>query len=96
MLAKKWYVLTAAVVVGGLLLSACAPREVIKTVEITVPPEEVVVEVTVPPEIIEITPTPGLGAGCTYNAYRMGWVMDYADANNIVNEVFHPDSPFQY
>jgi len=96
MLAKKWYVLTAAVVVGGLLLSACAPREVIKTVEITVPPEEVVVEVTVPPEIIEITPTPGLGAGCTYNAYRMGWVMDYSDANNIVNEVFHPDSPFQY
>jgi len=54
------------------------------------------VEVTVPPEVIEITPTPGLGAGCTYNAYRMGWVMDYADANNIVNEVFHPDSPFQY
>lgn len=93
MLTKKWSVL-AAVVVGGLLLSACAPREVI--VEITVPPKEVVVEVTVPPEIIEITPTPGLGAGCTYNAYRMGWVMDYADANNIVNEVFHPDSPFQY
>ena len=22
--------------------------------------------------------------------------MDYSDANNIVNEVFHPDSPFQY
>jgi len=33
---------------------------------------------------------------CDYNAYRMSWVMDYADANNILNEVFHPDSPFQY
>jgi|GEM_PF-1466656 len=35
-------------------------------------------------------------ARCTYNAYRMGWVMDYADANNIVNEVFGPTSDFQY
>ena len=35
-------------------------------------------------------------SACTYNAYRMGWVMDYGDANNILNEVFHPDSPFQY
>jgi len=100
MLAKKWHVLAAAVVVGSLLLSACAPKEVVKTVVVTSPPEVVTeveeVEVTVPPEVIEITPTPGLGAGCTYNAYRMGWVMDYADANNIVNEVFHPDSPFQY
>jgi len=33
---------------------------------------------------------------CDYNAYRMGWVMDYADAWNILNDVFHPDSPFQY
>ncbi len=100
MLAKKWHVLAAAVVVGSLLLSACAPKEVVKTVVVTSPPEVVTeveeVEVTVPPEVIEITPTPGLGAGCTYNAYRMGWVMDYSDANNIVNEVFHPDSPFQY
>jgi oligopeptide transport system substrate-binding protein len=35
-------------------------------------------------------------AQCTYNAYRMGWVMDYADPNNIVNEVFGPTSDFQY
>lgn len=35
-------------------------------------------------------------AQCTYNAYRMGWIMDYADANNIVNEVFGPTSDFQY
>lgn len=36
------------------------------------------------------------GSRCTYNGYRMGWVMDYADANNIVNEVFGPTSDFQY
>ncbi|MBC8422466.1 MAG: right-handed parallel beta-helix repeat-containing protein, partial [Chloroflexi bacterium] len=35
-------------------------------------------------------------AECTYGAYRMGWVMDYGDANDILNVVFHPDSPFQY
>ncbi|MFQ6000243.1 MAG: ABC transporter substrate-binding protein, partial [Anaerolineae bacterium] len=28
-------------------------------------------------------------------AYRMVWVMDYSDANNIINEVFSPKSPFQ-
>ena len=39
------------------------------------------------------TSNPG---ACPYNAYRQGWVMDYGDANNILNEVFHPDSPFQY
>jgi oligopeptide transport system substrate-binding protein len=103
MFAKKWYILAAVMVAGSLLLSACGPTEVVKTVEITVPPEEVevVVEVTTPPEIVEVTAVPeemepGLGAGCTYNAYRMGWVMDYADAENILNVVFHPDSPFQY
>jgi oligopeptide transport system substrate-binding protein len=35
-------------------------------------------------------------AQCTYNAYRMGWIMDYSDANNMVNEVFGPTSDFQY
>ncbi len=103
MRARKWYILIAAVMAGALLLSACAPKEVVKTVEITVPPEEVEVVVTTPPEVVEVEVTavpeeeePGLGAGCTYNAYRMGWVMDYADAENILNVVFHPDSPFQY
>jgi oligopeptide transport system substrate-binding protein len=103
MRARKWYILVAAVVAGALLLSACGPTEVVKTVEITVPPEEVEVEVVVtsPPEVVEVEVTavpeePGLGAGCTYNAYRMGWVMDYADAENVLNVVFHPDSPFQY
>ncbi len=33
---------------------------------------------------------------CDYNAYRMGWVVDYADAENLLNTLFHPDSPFQY
>jgi oligopeptide transport system substrate-binding protein len=101
MLAKKWYIL-ATVVTAFSLLAACAPQEVVKTVVVTAPPEEVEVEVpvevevTVPPEIVEVTAEPGLGAGCTYNAYRMGWVMDYSDAENILNVVFHPDSPFQY
>jgi len=106
MLHKKWYLLAAAVVVSALLLSACAPTEVVKTVVITAPPEEVEVVVTSPPEVVveevevtvevEAEKEPGLGAGCTYNAYRMGWVMDYSDAENMLNVVFHPDSPFQY
>jgi len=32
---------------------------------------------------------------CNYNAYKGNWVMDYGDANNILNEVFHPNSSFQ-
>jgi oligopeptide transport system substrate-binding protein len=107
---KKWSFLAVAVVISGLLLAACQPQEVIKTVEITVPPEEIEVIVTSPPEVVteveevqvtvevevEKEPERGMGAGCTYNAYRMGWVMDYSDAENMINVVFHPDSPFQY
>jgi oligopeptide transport system substrate-binding protein len=33
---------------------------------------------------------------CEYSAYRMSWTMDYVDAYNILNTVFHPDSSFQY
>jgi len=36
------------------------------------------------------TDNPG---ACSYNAYRQGWVLDYGDANNILNDVFHPDCP---
>jgi oligopeptide transport system substrate-binding protein len=36
-----------------------------------------------------------LGA-CEFNAYRMGWVMDYGDPQNQLQVVFAPDSPFQY
>jgi oligopeptide transport system substrate-binding protein len=102
-MSKKWYIL-AIMVAGSLLLAACQPTEVIKTVQVTVPAEQIEVVVTSPPEIQEVqvtvevvaTAEPGLGAGCTYNAYRMGWVMDYADPENMLNVVFHPDSPFQY
>lgn len=31
---------------------------------------------------------------CTYNAYRWGWGMDFFDAKNILEDVFHPDSYF--
>jgi ABC-type oligopeptide transport system substrate-binding subunit len=34
--------------------------------------------------------------GCTYNLYSMGWVLDWADAGNIVDTVFGPDSDFHY
>jgi oligopeptide transport system substrate-binding protein len=33
---------------------------------------------------------------CDYNAYRAGWTMDYGDAHNILNDVFHPDSSKQH
>jgi ABC-type oligopeptide transport system substrate-binding subunit len=33
---------------------------------------------------------------CSYNTYRLGWVMDWADAGNMVDTVFGPDSSFQY
>ena len=35
-------------------------------------------------------------ARCTFNAYRLGWVMDWADAGNIVDTVFGADSDFHY
>jgi len=35
-------------------------------------------------------------AACEFNAYRMGWVMDYGDPSNQLDVVFAPSSPFQY
>jgi len=35
-------------------------------------------------------------AACEFNAYRMGWVMDYGDPQNQLEIVFAPSSPFQY
>jgi len=35
-------------------------------------------------------------AGCEFNAYRMGWVMDYGDPQNQLQVVFDPGSTFQY
>ncbi|MBN2391610.1 MAG: BMP family ABC transporter substrate-binding protein, partial [Anaerolineae bacterium] len=35
-------------------------------------------------------------ADCTNNAYRLGWLVDYADASNILNDLFHPDAGGQY
>jgi oligopeptide transport system substrate-binding protein len=78
-----------ALVVVSCAPAAPTPEVIVETVEVPVE-KTVVVEVPVEPEITEWE------AKCTYNVYRMGWVMDYSDANNIVNEVFHPDSPFQY
>jgi len=105
---KKWFALAAMMVVGSMLLASCGQTEVIRTVEVTVPAEQIEVVVTSPPEqvevqvtvevetIVEVEAEGGLGAGCTYNAYRMGWLMDYSDPENMLNVVFHPDSPFQY
>ncbi|NIM95021.1 MAG: PKD domain-containing protein [Anaerolineales bacterium] len=30
---------------------------------------------------------------CGYNAYRLGWLADYLDPWNILNDLFHPDAP---
>jgi len=35
-------------------------------------------------------------AQCPYNLYRMGWVMDYADASSLLDVVLSPKSAFQY
>lgn len=35
-------------------------------------------------------------AACEFNAYRMGWVMDYGDPQNQLQIVFSPDSPYQF
>ncbi len=105
MLARKRYALGILVVAGSLLVSTCGPRGGV------VPPEGTIEEmgVTSPPKIDEATmdagtevraePTQeglGLDTRCTYNAYIDGWVLDYGDPENILNVMFHPDSPFQY
>jgi oligopeptide transport system substrate-binding protein len=41
----------------------------------------------------DATKTP---AECSYNFYRMGWVMDYADPAAMLDVVFNPQSAFQY
>jgi oligopeptide transport system substrate-binding protein len=33
---------------------------------------------------------------CEFNAYRLGWVMDYGDPQNQLEVLFSPSSPFQY
>jgi oligopeptide transport system substrate-binding protein len=35
-------------------------------------------------------------AECEFNAYRMGWVMDYGDPQNQLEVVFAPSATFQY
>ncbi len=91
------YVLAAILVVGCLLLVTCAPGQVTSTVEITVPPKDVkVTEQATGPAQVTAEPEPGSDPDCDYNGYRIGWVMDYSDAENILNVVFHPDSPFQF
>ena len=35
-------------------------------------------------------------SACTYSTYRMGWIMDWADAGNMVDTVFGTHSPLQY
>ncbi len=47
-------------------------------------------------ELDECNNPPNTPADCDYNLYRMGWVMDYADPHNMLNEVYHPNSPFQW
>jgi oligopeptide transport system substrate-binding protein len=91
------YTLAAVVIAASLLLVACGLTEVLETVESTVPPESVEVTKEVGLQVEGTSESKGgPGTGCSFNAYRAGWVMDYSDAGNILNDVFHPDSPFQH
>jgi oligopeptide transport system substrate-binding protein len=91
------YVLATILVVGCLLLAACSQGQVSSTAEITVPPKDVkVTEEATAPAPATPEPEPDPNPDCDYNGYRIGWVMDYSDAENMLNVVFHPDSPFQY
>jgi len=91
----RWAGMVGFMALLALVVASCAPaaaptpERIVETVEVPVK-ETVVIEVTTTPAITEFE------SRCTYQAYRMGWVMDYADANNIINEVFSPKSPFQY
>ncbi|MCP4541378.1 MAG: hypothetical protein GY832_29970 [Chloroflexi bacterium] len=87
LLFEKRYVLVAVVLLGGLLLSTCKSEES-QTIEPTALP---IVVTKAPAEVKSETNVP-----CSFNAYRLAWVMDYSDAENILNVVFHPDSPFQH
>lgn len=35
-------------------------------------------------------------AACDYNVYRLGWIVDYTDPNNILADLFSPDSANQF
>lgn len=35
-------------------------------------------------------------ATCPYNGYLLGWLIDYPDAYNLLNDLFHPDSAANY
>lgn len=94
MLNRKRYALATVVIVWGLLLARCERTRPSETVDVTVPFQPVEVTQEVQAQVPE--KTQNLGAVCTFNAYRLGWVMDYSDAGNMLNVVFHPDSSFQY
>jgi oligopeptide transport system substrate-binding protein len=96
MLKKVVIFLVVSVLVG--LVAACAGVQApsVTVVETVVVEKEVEKEVVVTVEVPAEAEMAAVDDACTYNAYRLGWIMDYADANNIVNEVFHPDSPHQY
>jgi oligopeptide transport system substrate-binding protein len=106
MLHRKRYILAAVLVAGCLVLSTCGRlKQNAKPVDLTVPSKEIEVVATALPEGVEQTKeaeelkeseAKGLGVDCSFNGYRLGWVMDYSDAENMLNVVFHPDSPFHY
>jgi oligopeptide transport system substrate-binding protein len=85
-----------------LTLTACADRapeanvepEAQVTEETSISQEESEIESS-PEPLVELSETMRK-EGCTYNLYNLGWVMDWADAGNIVDTVFGPGSDFQY
>jgi ABC-type transport system substrate-binding protein len=85
MLNKKWFVLASLIVVAAMLLTACQPEEVVKTVVVTqiveVAGEEriVEVEVTVPPAPVEEEEEEVGGECC--DVYRIGMYEDPVSLN---------------
>jgi hypothetical protein len=35
-------------------------------------------------------------SACSYHAYRLGWLLDYADSHNLLGELYHPESDRQF
>jgi oligopeptide transport system substrate-binding protein len=105
---KRWLILSV-LVIGAMLLGACGAggedtAAQIATLEAALAEaqqsggasEETIADLQSELDSLQGELSEAEAARCTYNGYRMGWVMDYADANNIVNEVFGPTSDFQY
>jgi raffinose/stachyose/melibiose transport system substrate-binding protein len=94
MLRDKWLAFVGLIVVAGILFAACAPEEVVKTVEVTVPPEKV--EVTKEVEVV-VTATPAPSPTEEEVTLRV-WLRDPCQVYEKVLEAYqeqHPNVKFE-